>query len=77
MRSGIKEFRNNRNFLEAEHWEEFYDGSLLKRIVKDNGYGIKSMKQSGMRLDLDKIEGVTRVTNEEGYFVSFKDPEGN
>lgn len=43
MRSGIKEFRNNRNFLNAEYWEEFYDGTLLKKVVMDNGYGKKEM----------------------------------
>ena len=32
MRSGIVEFRNNRNFLTAEFWEEFFDGTLMKKM---------------------------------------------
>ena len=44
MRSGISEFRNNRDYLNAEHWEEYVDGTILKKIVSDNGYGVKSMK---------------------------------
>lgn len=77
MRSGIMEFRNNRNFLNAEYWEEYYDGSLLKKIVSDNGYGKKEMKQAGQRLDISKIEGIKKNTDEKGYFKSFEDEEGN
>ena len=77
MRSGITEFRNNRNFLNAEHWEEYVDGTLVKKIVNDNGYGIKAMQQKGMRLDIDKIEGITKETNEDGYLQAFVDQEGN
>ena len=47
MRSGIVEFRNNRNFLNAEYWEEYYDGTLTKKIVNDDGYGKKLMKETG------------------------------
>jgi hypothetical protein len=43
IRCGIIEFRNNRNFLNAEHFEEYEDGSLIKKIVNDNGYGLKKM----------------------------------
>ena len=73
MRSGIVEFRNNRNFLNAEYWEEFYDGTLMKKIVSDNGYGKKVMKQVGQRLDIDKLDTVKKNTDEKGYFVSFED----
>lgn len=76
MRSGIEEFRNNRNYLSAEYWEEFYDGTLMKKIVNDNGYGTKVMKQIGQRLDIDKIEGIKKITDEKGYFKCFKDKDG-
>lgn len=78
MRSGINEFRNNRNFLSAEHYEEYYDGSLIKKIVNDNGYGLKKMIQSGQRLDVDKIATqVTKKTDDKGFFECFIDTEGN
>lgn len=73
MRSGITEFRNNRNYLNAEHWEEFYDGSLLKKIVNDNGYGQKSMTQIGQRLDIDKLFNIKKETDENGFFKAFVD----
>ena len=77
MRSGIIEFRNNRNFLNAEHWEEYVDGTLLKKIVNDNGYGIKKMIQVGMKLDIDKLEGIRTETDQNGYFKAFVDEDGN
>jgi hypothetical protein len=77
MRSGILEFRNNRNFLNAEYWEEFFDGTLMKKVVTDNGYGLKNMKAIGQRLDISKIEGIEKVTDENNYFKCFKDDKGN
>lgn len=77
MRSGINEFRNNRNFLSAEHYEEYYDGSLMKKIVNDNGYGLKKMIQTGQRLDVDKIASdICKKTDENGFFQCFIDTEG-
>ena len=41
FRSGVTEFRNNRNFMRVEQWEEYIDGSLIKKIVQDDSYGRK------------------------------------
>lgn len=77
IRSGITDFRNNRNYLNAEHWEEYIDGTLLKKIINDNGYGKKVMEEQGRKLNLDKIDDVQLVTDENGYFIKFKDGQGN
>lgn len=77
MRSGIQEFRNNRNFLKSEYWEEFVDGTLMKKIVDDNGYGLKKMIQVGQRLDYEKTGKIEKETDEKNYFKSFKDEHGN
>lgn len=45
IRSGISEFKNNRNYIKAEHWEEFTDGTLKKKIIRDDGYGKKEMEE--------------------------------
>ena len=45
LRSGVSDFKNNRNYLYAEQWEEYTDGTLLKKIVHDNGYGEKVMEE--------------------------------
>jgi hypothetical protein len=55
VRSGITDFRNNRNYLNAEHWEEYMDGTLIKKIINDNGYGKKIMEERGRKLNLDKL----------------------
>ena len=44
VRSGMNDFRNNRNYLYSERWEEYLDGSLSKRSVLDNGYGTRTLK---------------------------------
>lgn len=77
MRSGIVEFRNNRNFLTAEFWEEFFDGTLMKKIVSDNGYGLKTMKQTGQKLDIDKIGKIKKETDDNKFFKCFIDEVGN
>ena len=77
IRSGISEFKNNRNFLKAEQWEEYVDGTLMKNIVHDNGFGKKTMEQQGRKLNIDKLEKVRLVQNPEGYFKEFVDGEGN
>lgn len=41
FRSGVTDFKNNRNFLRVEQWEEYDDGSLVKKIVQDDSYGKK------------------------------------
>lgn len=64
VRSGITTFLNNRNFLYAEQWEEYQDGTLLKKIVHDNGYGKKILEEQCKKLNLDKLEGLTMVTDD-------------
>mmetsp|Transcript_19352 Transcript_19352/g.29662 ORF Transcript_19352/g.29662 Transcript_19352/m.29662 type:complete len:266 (-) Transcript_19352:504-1301(-) len=73
IRSGISEFKNNRNYLRSEQWEEYMDGKLLKNVVHDNGYGRKVMEQQGRKLNLEKIENVKLVQGPEGYFEEFVD----
>ena len=55
MRSGVNDFRNNRNYLYSERWEEYLDGSLSKRSVLDNGYGTRTLKDEGFKLNLDLL----------------------
>lgn len=31
LRSGITEFKNNRNYHDVEQWEEYQDGTLIKK----------------------------------------------
>jgi len=45
LRSGISDFKNNRNYLYAEHWQEYIDGGVVKKIVHDNGYGEKVLEE--------------------------------
>ena len=73
IRSGITDFRNNRNYLNAEHWEEYMDGTLVKKIINDNGYGKKVMEERGRKLNLDKLNDIQIITDENGYFIKFKD----
>lgn len=77
IRSGITDFHNNRNFFEAEHWEEYVDGTVLKKKVHDNGYGSKTMSESGQKLNINRLPDVQLLTNAEGYFQQFKDGAGN
>ena len=52
MRSHTREFRNNRNYLDAKLWEEFKDGTYLSKQVVDDGCGKKTVVESGMKLNL-------------------------
>jgi hypothetical protein len=40
-RRGYKEFKNNRNYLQTEHWTETIDGIVLVERVTDDGVGTK------------------------------------
>ena len=55
IRSGISDFKNNRNYLKAEHWEEYIDGTLNKKIVRDNGYGKKEMDDAEQKLKVGDV----------------------
>lgn len=50
IRSGLSEFQNNRNYLYVEKWDEFQDGTQHKKIILDDGYGKRTLKELGKRL---------------------------
>ena len=76
IRSGISDFKNNRNYLKAEHWEEYVDGTLKKKIVRDDGCGKKEMEEQIRKLDLESINDIQLVTDEEGFYMHFLDEKG-
>ena len=61
IRQGMNDFRNSRNFLYCEKWEEFMDGSVCKKIVHDNGFGVKTLKDKGKKLNLDILSESTQI----------------
>jgi len=78
LKSGISDFKNNRNYLKIEQFEEYSDGTLLKKIVHDNGYGNKILEESGCKLDLDKLpEDIKAILDDNGCFLKFIDSHGN
>ena len=68
LRSGLNDYRNNRNYLWAEQWEEYIDGTLLTKTVLDDGFGCKTLEEKGKKLNLDKMEDVQVVVNDKGIF---------
>lgn len=75
IRSGFSEFRNNRQYLYAEKWDEFIDGTQHKKIILDDGYGRRALKEIGKKLNLDLLEDVKLLTDELGYFMCFQDAD--
>ena len=73
IRSGLTEFRNNRNYLYAENWDEFQDGAQHKKIILDDGYGKRTLKELGKKLKPQVLADVKLYTDERGYFVCFRD----
>ena len=73
VRCGLTEYRNNKNYQYAEKWEEFADGTLQKKVVLDNGFGERSLKHFGWKLNLAILEEVSIVRNKEGMFLHFMD----
>lgn len=59
----------------AEQWEEYHDGTLKKKIVKDNGLGEKELEEFNQKLNIDEITDVSLVINPEGYFSHFVNDE--
>ena len=55
LRCGLIEYRNNKNYQYAEKWEEFADGTLQKKVVLDDGYGKRSLKHFGWKLNLASL----------------------
>lgn len=45
--------------------------------MNDNGFGNKKMVEIGMRLNVDRPGSLRINTDDQGYFVSFEDIEGN
>ena len=45
IRSGLSEYKNNRNYHYAEKWDEFQDGTQIKRVVLDDGFGKRTLKE--------------------------------
>jgi len=76
IRSGISDFKNNRDYFEAEQWEEYHDGTLKKKIVRDDGHGKKELEEACDKLNIDKMVDVSIVINEKGYFTHFLNEEG-
>ena len=74
-RSGISEFKNNRHYSKVEQWEEYADGTLLKKTIMDDGYGKKTMVEQGLKLNGSKMQ-LKVITDHEGYFQKFEDCEG-
>ena len=75
IRSGISDFKNNRNFFEAEQWEEYHDGTLKKNIVRDDGHGKKELEEFCEKLNMDKMTDVSIVINDQQYFTHFINEE--
>lgn len=49
----------------------------MKKKVHDNGYGSKTMSESGQKLSINRLPDVQLLTNAEGYFQQFKDGAGS
>ena len=77
VRSGLKDYKNNRNYYYAEQWEEYIDGTLLKKMVLDNGYSEKTMEESGMKFNVDKMENLAVNLDQLGYFICYINNETN
>lgn len=77
VRSGLKDYKNNRNYYYAEQWEEYIDGTILKKMVLDNGYSEKTMEESGMKFNVEKMESLAINLDQCGYFICYLDKENN
>jgi hypothetical protein len=44
-RRGYKEFKNNRNYLQTEHWTETIDGIVVVERMTDDGLGTKKTEK--------------------------------
>ena len=75
VRSGVSTFKNNKSYYYLEHWQEFVDGTLLKKIHHDNGYGGKDLIESGKKPTNELMEAVRLELDEKGYLVSYVEQE--
>ena len=60
-RSGVQDFRNNKNFMVVEAWEEYDDGTLIRKIIHDDSYGKKILEKKCIKLDLSRLGNVHMV----------------
>ena len=75
IRCGFSEFRNNRQYLYADKWEEFVDGSLHQKIIIDDGHGKRTLQEIAKKLNLALLDNVKLLTDERGYFMCFMDEQ--
>lgn len=73
LRCGQGEYRNNRNYEYAEKWEEYANGTLQKKTVLDDGFGKRSLKHYGWKLNLGILEEIELVRNADGLFMYYVD----
>lgn len=45
LRTGLSDFSNNRNYIYSEKWEEYIDGTHLKKFILDDGFGKKTLTE--------------------------------
>lgn len=73
IRSGFSEYRNNRNYHYGEKWDEYQDGTQHKKIILDDGFGKRTLKELGKKLNDEIMAEVKLCTDENGFFMFFID----
>lgn len=73
LRCGLIEYRNNKCYQYAEKFEEYADGTLQRKVVLDDGFGKRSLKHFGWKLNLAILEEVVLVRDQNGRFLHFFD----
>lgn len=71
LRTGLSDFSNNRNYIYSEKWEEYLDGTHLKKFILDDGFGKKTLTEQNQKLNLDLLENIQFKNDENGYFLYF------
>ena len=56
LRSGRKEFKNNRNYYCREEWQEYANGEINVVKFKDDGFGQKTCENFTMVKINDKVQ---------------------
>ncbi len=76
VRSGIKEFKNNRNYLYLETWKETESGLIMVEKLTDDGLGTKKTenfqaKRQGDTNVYESLDGVVdHVGENKKVFIS-------
>jgi hypothetical protein len=55
LRSGLIDYSNNRNYVYREKWEEYIDGTYLKKSILDDGFGKKTLTEQNQKLNIDLL----------------------